>query len=205
MTSHTISETRGGSSDHRSGSAHRRAWLTAAVVALVVGVLAAGVWALFGLWSSWQAPDDFVRMSLPGTRTIQVQEAGDQYVYIEHPRAQSVPSLEALAVQVTGPGATPAAVDRSTVTLEYDAPQGRVGTLVGVFGATSAGSYTLSAGAPGPGLTLAVGESVAQPFTSALLRAGGVLGVAVLAAVGCFVMASRPVAPDPRAGADRPR
>lgn len=191
MTSHTISAARGGSSAHGPRSGHRRAWLTAAVGVLALGLLTAGVWALSGLWDSWKASDDFARMALPGTRTIQVQETGDQHVYIEQARARSVPSLEQLGVQVAGPGGERVAVDPTSITLEYDAPRGDVGTAVGTFDARSPGSYTVRAEAPTPGLTLAVGESVAHSFTSALLGAGAVLAVAALAAVGCFFMASR--------------
>ena len=103
----------------------------------LIGLITAAVWTVSGLWSSWRAPDDFTRTSLPGTLTVQVQDTGSEYLYVEHQHGTPVPTLQELGLEVRGPTATSVHVEPAGLTMEYDAPAGHLGTLVGTLDAAT--------------------------------------------------------------------
>jgi hypothetical protein len=59
-----------------SGQRRTRRGHVAAAVVFVLGLLAAGAWAVLGVVHAWQAPDDFARSKLPGAITVQVTDTG---------------------------------------------------------------------------------------------------------------------------------
>ena len=167
-------------------------WYLAAGTVFVLGLLAAGAWAVVGVVAAWQAPDGFARSTLPGSATVQVTDAGTQWLYYEHTDGTPVASLDQLGVRITAPDGQSATPQPTSFTMAYDAKAGDVGTAIATFNATTPGTYTVSADtAPAPGTALAVGPSVAQPLRTPLLGAAAVLGLCLVASTGLIITGLR--------------
>jgi hypothetical protein len=158
----------------------------------VLGLLAAGVWAVVGVVNAWQAPDDFARSTLPGTVTLQVTDTGTQWLYYEHTDGTQVASLDQLGIRITAPAGQAVTPQGTSLTLEYDAKAGDLGTAIGTFDAATPGTYTVTAATtPAPGTALRVGPSVAQPLKTPLLGAAAILGLCFLTSTGLVIAALR--------------
>ena len=167
-------------------------WYVAAATVFVLGLLAAGAWAVVGVVAAWQVPDGFARSTLPGTVTVQVTDAGTQWLYYEHTDGTPVASLDQLGVRITAPDGQPATPQPTSFTMAYDAKTGDLGTAIATFNATTPGTYTVTADtAPAPGTALAVGPSVAQPLRTPLLGAAAVLGLCLVASTGLLITGLR--------------
>ena len=132
-------------------------WIGGALVAAAcVGAAAWVALAFFGLMNQ---VNDFQRMTVPGTATVQVAQAATRVLYYEGPRAASQPGQ--LSIAVTGPAGQVVAVTAYHGDLRYDVPgeSGRVGKAIASFQAAAAGDYRIRAGTgSGAGGTLAIGE-----------------------------------------------
>jgi hypothetical protein len=172
---------------------HRRTrWYIAAATVFVLGLLTAGAWAVSGVVNAWEAPDSFARSTLPGAVTVQVTDTGKQWLYYEHTDGTTVASLDQLGIRITAPAGEVVAPQGTSLTMEYDAKTGDLGTAIGTFNATTPGTYTVTAGTtPAPGTALAVGPSVAQPLKTPLLGAAAVLGLCSLTSTGLVITGLR--------------
>lgn len=176
-----------------SGTALRRRYALAAATA-VVGLTASSLWAVSGVLDQTRRPGDFGRADLPGSVTLDVDEAARLVVYVEADRwvrpdgggAASIVKPDRLTV--SGPEGEDVALERYPDDLRYDVPASvpvegaaaRVGTAIASFEADAAGTYTVSAtGAVHPvdddevrpvdGATLAVGADLAPGTARAIL------------------------------------
>jgi hypothetical protein len=165
----------------------RRVW--AAGLVAVLGLLAAGAWAIGGVVAAMDAPDDFARAAVPGEVTVEVTGTGTQYIYYEGAADAPVPTLQDLDLRVTGPrGDVP--VEDYGFEMEYDAYDGFVGTAVATFEADVEGVYTVAGTTNEPGAALAVGGNPAAGLVLSLVGSAAVVVLTAAVAVGLVISAS---------------
>jgi hypothetical protein len=161
-------------------------WLAAAIA--IAALIAAVGWGAARTLDAVNSPDDFARVSLPGTTTIPTRASGTLVIYYE---GTAKPSLSRLGVTVLDPTGRPVAVTAYRGDLRYDRA-GLVAKAVGSFDAGTAGRYTVSAGASAePDARLAVGEDLGGAMKDAVLWAALVIGTGALAAGAVAVRTRR--------------
>lgn len=152
-----------------------------AVLVAVVGVLVATVWIVVGVLDQVQRPPEFSRADLPGTVAVTLTQTGTHVVYVEADR-ETTPDLTGQVV-VTDSSGKVLPVRPYGPELRYDAPDGLVGTAVGVFDNDRTGTFTVATTAQDlqdvPEARLAVGDDLAP----GVLRAIGLPALTALFSV----------------------
>jgi hypothetical protein len=161
-------------------------WLAAAIaIVAVIGAVGGGAARTVGVINS---PDDFARVSLPGTMAITPTASGKLVIYYE---GTAKPSLSQLGVTVLDPSDQPVAVTAYPGVLRYDRA-GLVAKAVGSFDVGTVGRYTVSAGAPAEArATLAVGDDLGGAMKDTVLWAGLIIGVGAIAAAATALLTHR--------------
>jgi hypothetical protein len=161
-------------------------WLAAAIaIVAVIGAVGGGAARTLKVINS---PDDFARVSLPGTTAITPTASGKLVIYYE---GTAKPSLSQLGVTVLDPSDQPVAVTAYPGDLRYDRA-GLVANAVGSFDVGTVGRYTVSAGAPAEARAkLAVGEDLGGAMKDTVLWAGLIIGVGAIAAAAIALLTHR--------------
>ncbi|MGB7981145.1 MAG: hypothetical protein WCF36_10190 [Candidatus Nanopelagicales bacterium] len=169
----------------------RHRYLLAVLVALV-GVTAAGLWAVTGFLDQVQRPEEFARTEVPGVMSVEIGQAGSHVIYLEG--TEPAP-FAAADLTVLDPQGVPVGVHPYSLDLRYDVPgePGRLGTAIARFDADRTGTYQVGAQTgmadadvpeSGARMTLAVGDDLA-PGVLRTVAVPTVIGVlALLAGIG---------------------
>ncbi len=152
-----------------------RYWLAA-----VIAVVGAGAGLTIGLTAYWDGPrqiDTFDGVTIPGTRTVQLDEPGGRVVYYEGDKTQ----FGDVTIAITDPAGTPMAVDRYEGEMIYDAPDSTQGRALATFDGAEPGAYTVVVSGVDTG-RLTIGDSVARRALPEVLAGLAIAGLSVVAA-----------------------
>jgi hypothetical protein len=151
---------------------------------LLVGCSIAIVWFIVAIVGLVNAPDDFQRISVPGSDTVTLGE-GDWIIYYETgyivDRSYNPPSVD-----VTGPDGRSINVQYSSDSYTYTVG-GSQGDSLYQFSASAPGAYTIDASTVGePGLRSGDQIAVGRPLFDGG-RVGGIIGSIAIGAVSFLV------------------
>lgn len=158
-----------------AGPSTSRYWLAAliAIVGLVAGVA-------FGVMSYRDAQariDDFDRMSIPGTMTVQLDKATGRVMYYE---GSNTIRLNELTIAVTDPAGTPVDVSPYDGEMIYETVDSTQGRAVATFDASEPGTYQIAVSGVDSG-QLVVGESFSSRALPGVLAGLAIAGLSVTA------------------------
>ena len=152
-----------------------RYWLAAviAIVGLVVGVA-------FGVMSyrdSQDRIDDFDRVSIPGTMSVQLDEATGRVMYYE---GTDTIRFNELSIAVTDPAGTPVDVSPYDGEMIYETGDLTQGRAVATFDVSEPGTYEIAVSGIDSG-QLVVGESFSGRALPGVLAGLAIAGLSVTA------------------------
>ena len=169
-----------------------------AVLVAVVGVLVAAVWIVVGVLDQIQRPLEFSRADLPGTVAVTLTQTGTHVVYVEADREQVLDLTSRIGmdeVVVTAANGEVLPVRQYGAELQYDAPDGLVGTAIGVFDNDRTGTFTVATTAQDvqdlPDVRLAVGDDLAPDAVRAIGLPALTALLSVLAGLVLALLTSR--------------
>lgn len=154
-----------------------RSWLWPGIGVAVVGLGAGLVLGITSYQDSQREIDTFVRMSVPGTATVQVEEPGQQVVYYEGD--QSV-GLDGLVVGVADPAGSTVAVAPFEGELIYETTDLTLGRAIASFDATRNGAYEIEVTGIDAG-QVTVGESYSRLALPGVLAGLVIAGLSLAA------------------------
>lgn len=154
-------------------------WIAGAI--WILGIGGAVVWFFITVFALVQAPDDFERIDVPGTRELTL-DAGEWVVYHEYPGAGSTFSFEQPDIEVTASDGDEVTVYDINLQQTYQTFDGTEGTAIGEFDVAARDTFTVRVlGEPRFDQQVAVG----RPYEDAIDL--GHLGWAMLLGIGSFV------------------
>ena len=148
-----------------------------AVLVVFAGLAIGIISAVSGVLSALSAPAQFDRAMVGESVTATVAKTGPVVVYLEG--SGRVPAQN-LGLSVIAPSGAAVTVHPYAATLQYD-HEGGLGTAVGSFVAPEPGDYEIASTAVRTGVVIAVGPDIGSQTVDALIRAGLLCTLALLA------------------------
>ena len=152
-----------------------RYWLAAAIA--IVGLVAGVAVGVMSYRDSQARIDDFDRMSIPGTMTVQLDEATGRVMYYE---GSDTIRFNELTIAVTDPAGTPVDVSPYEGEMIYDTGDLTQGRAVATFDASEPGTYEIAVSGVDSG-QLVVGESFSSRALPGVLAGLAIAGLSVIA------------------------
>ena len=152
-----------------------RYWL-AAVIA-IVGLVAGVAFGVMSYRDSQARIDDFDRMSIPGTMSVQLDEATGRVMYYE---GTDTIRFNELSIAVTDPAGTPVDVSPYDGEVVYEAVDSTQGHAVATFDAPEPGTHEIAVSGIDNG-QLVVGESISGRALPGVLARLAIAGLSVTA------------------------
>ena len=152
-----------------------RYWL-AAVIA-IVGLVAGVVFGVMSYRNSQDRIDDFDRVSIPGTMTVQLDEATVRVMYYE---GTDTTRFNELSIAVTDPAGAPVDVSPYDGEMIYETVDSTQGRAVATFDASEPGTYEIAVSGIDSG-QLVVGESLSGHVLPGVLVGLAIVGLSVTA------------------------
>lgn len=150
-----------------------RYWLAALIA--ILGLVAGVAFGVMSYRDSQDRIDDFDRVSIPGTMTVQLDEATGRVMYYEGD--DTIPFNE-LSIAVTDPAGTPVNVSPYEGEMIYDTGDLTQGRAVATFDASEPGTYEIAVSGVDSG-QLVVGESFSGRALPGLLAGLAIAGLSV--------------------------
>ena len=172
-----------------AGPSTSRYWLAAAIA--IVGLVAGVAFGVMSYRDSQARIDDFDRVSIPGTMTVQLDEATGRVMYYE---GSDTIRFNELTIAVTDPAGTPVDVSPYEGEMIYETVDSTQGRAVATFDASEPGTYQIAVSGVESG-QIVVGESFSGRALPGVLAGLAIAGLSVTASfilwLSTFIMRSQ--------------